>query len=168
MLEAIQDILARNGISIPTSATIEKPYREQLQDDADRFNQTEGGLTGFDCPKCLNRGYLYFVDDSGICPTLGTRDCGCMIRRRNERRIELSGLKDLMQRYTFDTWETPQKWQVTARELAQRYAAERKGWFLAAGRSGSGKTHLCTAICSELLNAGMSDVQIDTLLEKIS
>lgn len=146
-------MLGAHGTSIQTSTT--KTLAEQLQDSADRYNRASGKLTGVDCPVCMNRGYVYFVDNGVFGPSLSTRDCECMVQRRSIQRIERSGLKDLMQRYTFDTWQTPQRWQESARRLARRYVDERKGWFLAAGRSGSGKTHLCTAICAELLAAGM-------------
>ena len=33
--------------------------------------------------------------------------------------------------------------------------ADPKGWFVTTGRSGAGKTHLCTAICGELLHRGL-------------
>ena len=155
-MEAMQDIIRNLGISIPRSTTT-KSFTEQLREDADRYNTIPGNLTGYDCPLCLNRGYHYFVDESGgRYPGLKTRDCECRVKRRNIRRIEQSGLKDLMQRYTFDTWQTPQKWQASALRLAKQYAEQREGWFLAAGHSGSGKTHLCTAICAELMNAGLS------------
>ena len=116
------------------------------------FNRVRGNLPGMDCPDCLNRGYIHFVNDAG---QLSTRDCRCMTIRRNERRIDRSGLRDMMKRYTFDNWQTPHPWQVSAAMLAQRYAAERSGWFLVTGTPGTGKTHLCTAICGTLLEAGV-------------
>ena len=130
---------------------------QEKQKEADRLNTFPGTLKGFYCPICLNRGYTYEASEGDL-PGIAyvvTRQCECMTRRANERRIERSGLKELMQRYTFETWETPERWQASALELAKRYAEERTGWFLAAGRSGSGKTHLCTAICGEMLNEGM-------------
>lgn len=109
-------------------------------------------MTGYDCPECLNRGFIYAVDDAG---RMSTKDCSCMAIRRARRRLERSGLIDMLSRYTFDTWQTPEPWQRTAAALARRYADEREGWFLAAGHSGAGKTHLCTAICGALLEAGI-------------
>lgn len=157
MPQVILDMFKANGISIPTSTSNLSPLEEK-QTEAEKLNRDPGRLEGFDCPICLNRGYIYFAAEGGLpgVAYLHTRDCECMIRRRNERRIEQSGLKDLLSRYTFETWQTPQRWQVSALELARQYAEERHGWFLAAGHSGSGKTHLCTAICAELLNASMS------------
>ena len=125
-------------------------------DEADRFNASEiGNLKGIDCPLCKNRGYTYYADDSGMYPALRTKTCKCMGSRITLRRIEQSGLKNLIERYTFASWQTPQRWQQAARDIAKEYIAKKDGWFLAAGRSGSGKTHICTAICAELLDEGL-------------
>lgn len=130
--------------------TVNTAARAKMLVDAQ--NRRPGNLTGFDCPDCLNRGYSLRMDDMGQCFAM---ECGCMVRRRNAKRLEKSGLSDMIQRYTFDTWQTPEQWQSQAMRIAGRYAAGRHGWFLAAGHSGSGKTHLCTAICARLMEAGM-------------
>ena len=77
-----------------------------------------------------------------------------MAIRRSIRRAEKSGLGDLLERHTFDRFQTPKPWQARAKQLAQDYAAAPNGWFVASGASGSGKTHLCTAICRRLLDDG--------------
>lgn len=78
-----------------------------------------------------------------------------MTRRRSLRRMELSGLADLSKRYTFDSWQTPERWQSVAKDMALDYVATRSGWLLAVGRSGSGKTHICSAVCGRLIKAGI-------------
>lgn len=78
-----------------------------------------------------------------------------MAQRRALRHLEQSGLSDMLTRYTFERWQTPERWQAKALEEAKRYAADPKGWFIVTGRSGAGKTHLCTAICGELLQRGL-------------
>ena len=75
--------------------------------------------------------------------------------RRNLWRIGVSGLQDLVDRYTFDAWETPEPWQAKLKEKAMRYAEHPEGWFAVCGQSGTGKTHICTAICSALMRKGM-------------
>jgi len=117
------------------------------------MNEREGDLKGYDCPICKNKGCIWVLDEvKGVV----TRECECMVQRRNYQRLKRSGLEDTLQRYRFDTWQTPDRWQARAKDLAQRYVQERRGWFVAYGHVGSGKTHLCTAICGELLNAGMN------------
>ena len=78
-----------------------------------------------------------------------------MAQRRALRHLEQSGLSDMLTRYTFERWQTPERWQAKALEEAKRYAADPKGWFVITGRSGAGKTHLCTAIGGELLQRGL-------------
>lgn len=78
-----------------------------------------------------------------------------MPKRRSLRRIRKSGLGDLLDRYTFGAYETPEKWQQTAKQTALDYLTDHERWFVVAGTVGSGKTHLCTAICGGLLDTGL-------------
>lgn len=120
---------------------------------ADSYNRQPGGLTGYNCPECQNRGQAMVVDDEG---GIFVRECRCMPIRRSLGRLERSGLKQLVAQCKFGNFQTPEPWQRTALEAAKAFAAQPGGrWFLAAGTPGSGKTHLCTAICRELMLRGM-------------
>lgn len=147
-----KSLLEAIGIS-PSMYDSIKPMSldEYRQWQCDEENKLHGDLTGYDCPECLNRGYFAAVDHGYRV----IRECRCMAIRRNAKRLENSGLKDMIRRYTFDTWETPDEWQKRAADIAKQFVSERSGWFLCAGHSGSGKTHLCTAICGELMEAGL-------------
>lgn len=111
-----------------------------------------GTMDGFDCPDCLNRGWFLRVREDG---SRYNEECQCMVLRRNLYRIRASGLEDMMGRYTFAAWQTPEPWQRAILDKAKAYAENPEGWFAVCGRSGTGKTHLCTAICGELLNSGV-------------
>lgn len=116
------------------------------------LNDAIGGLDGVGCPVCRNKGYTAESRDGRIVCV----ECECMARRRSVARIEKSGLGDMLERYTFDSYQTPEPWQKTAKQKATDYLSDNSGkWFVAAGAVGSGKSHLCTAICGELLNAGL-------------
>ena len=116
-------------------------------------NRTErGNLTGYDCPECLNRGFFFRVDDRGV---RYSEECRCMTIRKNLWRIGVSGLSDLVDRYTFDAWQTPEPWQEKILTAAKKYAEAPEGWFAVFGKSGTGKTHICTAICGEMMHRGM-------------
>ena len=55
-----------------------------------------------------------------------------------------------------ERYQTPDPWQVQAKAMAERYLEDWRGkWFYAGGSPGSGKTHLCTAMCGKLMEAGM-------------
>lgn len=119
---------------------------------ADRLNQEHGNLVGYDCPDCLNRGVFHRVDAQG---RRYLQECKCMVIRRNKERIMRSGLDDLLRRYSMEKWQTPEKWQAVARDVMERYAQNPHGWVLASGPSGTGKTHLCTALCGLLMERGV-------------
>lgn len=113
-------------------------------------NSLPGKLSGYDCPECKNKGYIVRVED-GKCVY---KECSCMPKRRALWRINRSGLADLINEYTFDRYQTPEKWQEVAKAKAMQYLDNPGAWFCISGTPGSGKTHLCTAIASELINKG--------------
>lgn len=151
-MESIRDLLAKSGALGTTPSNKPIDIAAYMRRRVERANAEPGKLTGYDCPLCLNRGYTTHLSEAG---EEIVRECECMVQRRSVARLKKSGLSDMIQRYTFSTWQTPERWQIQAKARAEKYVAERRGWFLASGRSGSGKTHLCTAICAELLKANM-------------
>ena len=146
-METLGTVLGASGTSsLPTS---DERRRERMA----AANSTPGALVGYDCPECGNRGFTLRIDERGCTTAV---ECRCMVRRRNERQIARSGLSELVKRYTFDAWQVKEPWQHKARELAQAYAAAPSGWFVAAGSVGTGKSHLCTAICERLMGMGLA------------
>ena len=120
------------------------------------------------CTKC-ERGYL--IDEwrerqlQGD-TTCGPRECDCRERARTEKRLEDAGLKALAERCTFASFRTEKDWQKIMKNKAAAYLAghrneaadepadcKRLGFFVA-GQSGCGKTHLCVAICNEIIAKG--------------
>lgn len=77
-----------------------------------------------------------------------------MRKRRNIWRLEQSGLKELLEQCRFDNFEAKTSWQADVLLKAKAYALEPKDWFYIGGQVGAGKTHICTAICLELINKG--------------
>ena len=126
-------------------------YIEQQRWRAEAFNRNPGNLEGYDCPECLNRGFSYKTDEEGH---LISVRCKCMTIRNNRRRVEQSGLSDLLSRSTFEAWRTETDWQGEILRSAKRFSENPDGWFSVCGRPGTGKTHICTAICGELMKKG--------------
>lgn len=116
---------------------------------ADALNATIGSID--DCPICHGKGYIAREDARG---GLVCSECECMVRKRTMRRIERSGLSGLLAEYTFDAYQTPEPWQQRAKDMALDYLRSGNAWFYMAGTPGSGKTHLCTAICGRLIDEG--------------
>lgn len=124
----------------------------------DSFNETPGNLDkedGYNCPVCKNRGYLIkLVEDRGnVYQT--AYDCKCAPIRKSIMKMKKSGLKDVIHDCTFDKWIATEDWQKAVKSAAIEYAKSPSGWFYIGGQSGCGKSHLCTAICRELLLSGM-------------
>lgn len=115
------------------------------------YNKTPGNLTGVDCASCLNRGTIAIVQDGHLV----IKECACMAARRSMANIRRSGLASTLDVYTLDAYTTSQPWQVEAKAAATKYLQHQRGWFLMSGSSGCGKTHLCTAICGQLLQKGL-------------
>lgn len=105
-------------------------------------------LDGVDCERCHNTGTLLRHDPDG---TTYASECPCMAQRRSLRRIKKSGLGDMLQRYTLAAYETPDEDRVKIKAKAQTFIKHPSAWLYIFGRSGSGKTHICTAICSEIM-----------------
>ena len=110
------------------------------------------GLGGVDCDVCENKGYVVWLNEDGIAES---RECECMAKRRSLRKIRESGMSDMIERYTFDTFETPDEQREKIKNGAERFANCDTGWMYIYGRSGSGKTHICTAVCVELIARGI-------------
>ena len=109
------------------------------------------GLGGIDCPDCNNEGWIRFQHEDG---TTWSRECPCMKKRNALRRIRKSGLADLMTRYTFDAYQAEDKERKHIKDKAEAFCEARDGWLYISGRSGSGKSHICTAICGRLIENG--------------
>lgn len=130
---------------------------ERLQYDIDRYNASVGKLTGYNCPKCKNRGYFMVAIEYSALKSTALQECSCMKTRRSLRNIENSGLAHLLDKCTFETFRTGMPWQRNALSMAQKYLENYRGnWLYAGGQVGSGKTHICTAIVGKLLDHGMA------------
>ena len=154
-MDRLQEILQRFGLGTTSEPMSPKEY-EQFK--VDGLNATEGNRheeDGYHCNTCRNKGYVIklaeYEDGSfhQVCC-----DCKCVEIRNSIMRMKRSGLKDIIKDYTFDKFEDSEPWQKAVKTAAMEYAKNPEGWFFLGGQSGSGKTHLCTAICREFLLAG--------------
>lgn len=118
---------------------------------ADAYNQSEGSYTGIDCPKCRNRGNSAVAREDG---SMAFVECDCMEARRSVWKMEKSGLKNVIRDMTFERFQTTEAWQEQIRDRAMAYGETLEGWLLLCGQVGSGKTHLCTAVCRSRLLKG--------------
>ena len=114
------------------------------------LNERVGNLKYIDCPKCKNRGEYSVIEDGKIV----VKECSCVPKRRAMKRMLDSGLGDVISRYTFNSFQIEEPWQKIALEKCREYVANPKGWLIMTGSPGTGKTHLCTAVCGDLIKQG--------------
>lgn len=134
-----------------------------ISDRCEAFNSRVGNLNeqdGYDCPICKNKG-----QKSSVVKTKRTingepeyievvTDCLCKAVRASLRRMQKSGLANVLEKYTFASYEAAEPWQIALKDKAQRFTNNGGSVFFVGGQSGSGKTHICTAITGALLRKG--------------
>lgn len=134
--------------------------KEYIQGQADGMNAADGDLQerdGYNCPKCRNKGHIYLAEGDGFGGyRLVSRSCDCQKIRRSLSQLRRSGLEHIIKSCTFARFNTSEPWQESIKAAATDFAREPAGWFFIGGQSGSGKSHICCAICRELLYAGKS------------
>lgn len=157
-MEGINRILQK----IQTMEYISEPLTQEQREkrNAETFNASSGSLNEqdeYNCDICHNKGLIMkaYQQESGLWST-ACRECKCMDVRRSIKKMNRSGLKNIIRDYTFSKFVVADPWQQTLKEAAEAYAQKPEGWFFIGGQSGAGKTHLCTAICREFLLAGTS------------
>ena len=128
----------------------------------DRLSQTIRTCSieteSFSCEKCRDTEMIPVTDEEG---NVRFKKCDCVQRKRAERMLKESGLADAIDQQTFDSFVEETQMQQTIKSKAMKYLDDllkaredwnpRAPWFYIGGNPGSGKTHICTAICGELL-----------------
>ena len=119
------------------------------------------------CPICGGKGYVYDENsvtyrqvswyEDGVLHTEGIGSeiivCKCERIKKIQRNLEKSGLLQEFQRHTFDTFETKKKHHKAMRDKALNYL-DKGDWIVFSGQYGSGKTHICDAICGQIVMQG--------------
>ncbi|MBF1637596.1 MAG: ATP-binding protein [Prevotella sp.] len=109
----------------------------------------------YKCDKCKDTGWTSTV----IGGVEYFAECECEKRKRArarvQRHIEESGLQKVLERFTFDTYKANTTSKKNIKAKAKRFTLDRAGsWWLITGGTGTGKTHITTAICGELIRQG--------------
>ncbi|MCI8806274.1 MAG: ATP-binding protein [Clostridiales bacterium] len=111
-------------------------------------------ITDYDCKECSNNQYIFVPKKvNGIYKEIAV-PCKCQSIRNTLKRLAESGLKNIIQRYTFESYLTTEKWQIDIKNKAVDFTSQQKKWFYIGGQSGCGKTHLCTSMCGKFLSDG--------------
>jgi DNA replication protein DnaC len=102
---------------------------------------------GVDCDICGNTGFITAwkdgVSSAAVCP--------CMTEFYNKQRISVSGLARAFEVCTLENFKAAAPWQKAMKDKALEFLNADGVWFFIGGAVGCGKTHICTAICGELI-----------------
>lgn len=110
------------------------------------------GLDVIHCDICNDTGHI--VERTGPGIEITVRECDCMNRRRSIRALRKSGLEELIEIYTFKKYQTPDAVTRGIKNGALKFCKADPAWFFISGKPGSGKTHICTAICRKFIQDG--------------
>lgn len=164
--EVLQKILALDSQSesAARSSYESRPWEERKTEvlewthrKMEEYNRSKGNLdpSVYDCKYCLNRGYVGYVDENenGMIYERFI-PCDCLRVRNNMAVAKKSGMGDNLEEYTFDSFEVKDPYQRIMLDTAKRYletGADKGKWLFIGGQSGSGKTHICTAVAGRLM-----------------
>lgn len=121
-----------------------------LKEQTDFRNEQSGDLKHYDCELCKNKGVIYFVNEEEI----KVKTCNCMIKRKINKNLLNDDLSEDFKRYRLDNFLTDKPHWKVMYDKAIKFLDKPSGAFYVGGQSGSGKTHLCTAISKELIERG--------------
>ena len=155
----MEKLNSQYGAAIGSKANTEEERLERSKRKCEflceSMNREEGNLNaedGYNCSICKNKGFIFVPQ-----LYLGSYNekqvfCKCTKIRNTIRALNRSGLADVVHDFTFDKYIASEPWQQSILEKAKTYLTEcENNWFFFGGTTGSGKTHICTAIAVTLL-----------------
>ena len=104
----------------------------------------------YKCSKCKDTGWITVIATDGA---FYKKPCKCLAQMKIEARLKKSGiLPEDYARFSLSTFDTDTEEHVDMKRLAIKYLQSRKPsqGIVYTGNSGTGKTHICIAICQEL------------------
>ena len=107
---------------------------------------------GYNCIACRNRGYFAVINYAG---DFALRPCTCNKIREQMLNAKSSGFGDMLEKYTFEGYEAKEDWQKYVKKGAMLYTQQKElPWMYIGGMSGAGKSHICTAAATKILQQG--------------
>lgn len=132
--------------------------QEAMERRVARENAKEGNLhlvDGYQCDKCKNKGIILIAREYDGLWQDYQKDCDCKRIRESIRNLKRSGLEKVVKDFTLDNFKTDKGFQCVMLNTAKNYIKNSEGkWLAFLGASGSGKTHLCSAVAVELIRQG--------------
>lgn len=132
----MQQLQERTGIKAVNTNMSEKEY---VEEKCRQYNALDGNLPDYDCDKCKNKGYIAIPEYNDMFKYWGEthKACDCQKTRNAIKRLEQSGLKDIVKKCTFEKYIAEHEWQQFLKSKAIEYAKNPDGkWLYAGGQSG--------------------------------
>ena len=112
------------------------------------FNGKDVELVGFDGDTLETSFFITYRDEEGYVACFETN---YSLKQKVIKRLVDSGLGEQIKRYTLENYKTEFDFQKLIKQQAENYINNPNGWFVVLGQSGSGKSHICTAIAVSLV-----------------
>lgn len=115
----------------------------------------------YECELCHDTTWIVYKDEEG---RNHCDPCVCQPVKKARDLLRASGLAGFVDGCSFDNFETTKPVQKLLKDTARKYVNDlleirgtdaRKPWLYIGGNPGSGKTHICTAVCGDLLKNAM-------------
>lgn len=134
---------------------------ENIKNNIGQLSNNDGKKKQYECEKCKDSGFIMITDENGY---EVARRCECFDVKQARSLMKLSGISLEFQSKGFKNFETRNNPQLeNAKNKAVKYLQTfkdiektRYNSILFCGQVGAGKTHLGTAICSNLLSCGVA------------
>ena len=158
----IVKILAESLRKSSTESTFKPDDIEQRRIRCEKLCEKENAIEGkrhladgFHCALCKNKGYRMEARERDGWYEAVQITCKCEKSRRSIRNLKASGLENVLKLYTFEGYKVTEKWQEIMKNTAKAFLRQDnvKCLFMG-GNSGSGKTHLCSAVAIDYLRHG--------------
>lgn len=109
------------------------------------------------CDKCNNTGLVPVVENGRNMYA----KCSCDAQRHSLIALKKSGLEDSISRFRFDNFVAKEDFQKRMLKLCRDFIAQQDSRFLyISGQTGTGKTHLGTAVCEHFISSGRTTLYI--------
>ena len=156
--EIMEQAIGRDTENIVNQPPCYSNIKESMERIAERANKRKGNLDkidGYNCELCLNRGEFARVGEYDGIYEQRVEICSCMKIRQSIRTLKRSGLERVINDFTLEKFKAEKPFQERMLNIAKSYIENGKGkWLSFLGASGSGKTHLCSAVAIELIKQG--------------
>ena len=124
----------------------------------------------YSCDRCKDEGWVFKNVQHHDYIAREAVKCDCFQIIQTAKNIRNSGMDYLFAK-TIKDFRAEQEFQIDMKKLATKYVNTGSDkWFVLLGQSGSGKTHLCSAVAKSLIDNGLPALYVtwDDFVEEVN